>query len=327
MNKEKNYQSLLQLSEQKWDKDTIPLVSISSITFNHASYIKDCLDGFLMQKTNFPVEILIHDDASTDGTSDIIKEYQEKYSHLFFPIIQTQNQYSHGIRGMSRRFNYPRARGKYIALCEGDDYWTDPYKLQKQVDFLEANPEYAGAAHQSRVMHQNSEKPESLFRNHIKTVIEMNEVLGDRLFHTASFMFRTEIVQNNTLPSNITAGDRALFMLVAAHGKIHYSNEAMCCYRKNDSGISTWVTTELMEKDLNIVPWIKKIRPDFPKHRYYHFIHYTIMRFPKTITKGKLINHSCWYIYHSFYQFPKNIKQVAIFILYELPQLWLKTKH
>ena len=87
-----------------------------------------------MQKTDFPFEILIHDDASTDGTADIIREYEAKYPDIIKPIYQTENQYSKGIK-VSQVYQFPRAKGKYIALCEGDDYWTDPYKLQKQVDF------------------------------------------------------------------------------------------------------------------------------------------------------------------------------------------------
>ena len=121
-----------------------PLVSICCITYNHAPFIRQCLDGFLMQKgVNY--EILIHDDCSTDGTTEIIKEYAAKYPDLISPLYETENQYSKGV--WVDGFNYRRARGKYIAYCEGDDYWTDPLKLQKQVDFMEANPEYSVCFH------------------------------------------------------------------------------------------------------------------------------------------------------------------------------------
>lgn len=116
-----------------------PLVSIDCITYNHAPYIRQCLDGFLMQETDFDFEVLIHDDASTDGTQEIIREYELKYPHIIKPIYQTENQWSKGI-SISATYNFPRAQGKYIAFCEGDDYWTNPYKLQKQVDYLENNP-------------------------------------------------------------------------------------------------------------------------------------------------------------------------------------------
>ena len=122
------------------------LVSISCITYNHAPYIRECLDGFMMQQTNFPFEVLIHDDASTDGTTEIIREYAEKYPDIIKPLYEEENQWVKGRRG-SAVFNFPRAQGKYIALCEGDDYWTDPLKLQKQVDFLESHPDYVMCTH------------------------------------------------------------------------------------------------------------------------------------------------------------------------------------
>ena len=117
------------------------LVTVVSLAYNHEPYIRQCLEGFVMQKTNFAFEVLIHDDASTDGTADIIREYELKYPDIIKPIYQKENQYSKGVF-IEKTFLYPNAKGKYIAECEGDDYWIDPYKLQKQVDFLEANPDY-----------------------------------------------------------------------------------------------------------------------------------------------------------------------------------------
>src|SRR5690606_24868156 len=118
---------------------TKPLVSICCITYNHVKYIRQCLDGFLIQKTNFSYEIIVHDDASTDGTAEIIKEYVKRFPNIFIPICQTENQHSKGIRGVFAKFVFPKSNGKYIAMCEGDDYWTDPLKLQKQVDILESD--------------------------------------------------------------------------------------------------------------------------------------------------------------------------------------------
>lgn len=116
-----------------------PLVTIRCITYNHEPYIRQCLEGFVMQKTTFPFEAIVHDDASTDGTATIIREYAEKYPNIIKPIYETENQYSKHDGSLSRIMN-KHMRGKYIAMCEGDDYWTDPLKLQKQVDLLENNP-------------------------------------------------------------------------------------------------------------------------------------------------------------------------------------------
>lgn len=124
-----------------------PVVSICCITYNHAPFLRKCLDGFLMQQTSFPIEILIHDDASTDGTDEIIREYAARLPEIVFPLFEEENQYSKPNHKYIDLYNYERAQGKYIAYCEGDDFWTDPKKLQKQVDFLEANPDYSVCFH------------------------------------------------------------------------------------------------------------------------------------------------------------------------------------
>lgn len=116
-------------------------VSICCITYNQASYIRKCLDGLIMQKTNFKYEIIIHDDCSTDGTTDIVKEYADKYPDLIVPIIQSVNQYQKGNKRILASYVFPIAKGKYYAICEGDDYWIDPLKIQKQVDFLDLHPD------------------------------------------------------------------------------------------------------------------------------------------------------------------------------------------
>ena len=120
------------------------LVAIKCLTYNHEPYIRDALEGFVMQKTNFRFVAIVHDDASTDGTANVIREYAEKYPDIIKPIFETENQYSKKNSSLTKIMAKAlEATGaKYIALCEGDDYWTDPHKLQKQVDFLEAHPEY-----------------------------------------------------------------------------------------------------------------------------------------------------------------------------------------
>lgn len=121
-------------------------VSICCITYNHEKYIRDALESFLMQKTNFKYEIIVHDDASTDQTPQIIKEYAEKYPNIIVPILQTKNQYSQGIK-IAATYIWPRARGKYITICEGDDFWIDEHKLQKQFEKMEIDKELAFCCH------------------------------------------------------------------------------------------------------------------------------------------------------------------------------------
>ena len=121
------------------NKDEI-LVSIRCAVYNHEPYIRQCLDGFVMQKTNFRFEAIVHDDASTDNSASIIREYAGKYPDIIRPIYETENQFSKK-DGSLMRIITEACHGKYYASCEGDDYWTDPLKLQKQVDYMESHPE------------------------------------------------------------------------------------------------------------------------------------------------------------------------------------------
>ena len=134
---------------------TTPKVSICCLCYNHEKYIRQCLDGIIMQQTSFPFEALVHDDASTDGSRQIILEYAEKYPAIIKPILQDENQYSKG-KGILGTFLCPRCPGEYVAFCECDDYWTDPTKLQKQVDFLDSHREYSFCCHRYRIYEENT---------------------------------------------------------------------------------------------------------------------------------------------------------------------------
>ena len=176
-----------------------PTVSICCITYNHAPYIRSALDGFLMQETDFAYEILIHDDASTDGTADIIREYTARYPDIIKPILREENQYSKGISNISI-FNFPRARGEFIAMCEGDDYWTDPHKLRKQVDFLRAHPDCSLCFHSSKIISVDGSMAEGMMRPYRESRKVEPEAIVDKStgYPTASLVFPARIVK--TLP-------------------------------------------------------------------------------------------------------------------------------
>lgn len=176
-----------------------PLVSICCITYNHENYIREAIEGFLIQKTNFHFEILIHDDASIDKTAEIVREYEKLYPQLIRGIYQTENQFSKGIK-ISPTFVWPKARGKYIALCEGDDYWTDPDKLQKQADFLEANPEYGMVyANVTFVDEQNKLIPPSDYHKTRQNKIIDGYVFYDYLKGTFSIMTNTVLFRKDLI--------------------------------------------------------------------------------------------------------------------------------
>lgn len=139
------------------NEERVPLVSIRCTVYNHEPYLRQCLDGFVMQRTNFPFEAIVHDDASTDGSAAIIREYAEKYPDIIKPIYETENQYSKHDGSIARAMiaaAHPHAT--YIAICEGDDYWTDPDKLQLQVDFLESHHDYFMTCHAFKYYYQNT---------------------------------------------------------------------------------------------------------------------------------------------------------------------------
>ncbi|MHA8078932.1 glycosyltransferase family 2 protein [Aquirufa antheringensis] len=213
----------------------IPKVSISCITYNHAPYLKDCFEGFLMQKTDFAFEILVHDDASTDSTREVIEEYTAKYPDLFFPIYQQENQYSKGVRGMMFRFNFPRARGKYIALCEGDDFWTDPYKLQKQVDFLEKNIDCVCCFHAHNIL-QNDRiikigKPRKISQDSKFSIQYIFQNEGGAIATNSILFLRKYSVDLPDWALKSPVGDLPLFLHLGTKGKIGYINEVMSTYR------------------------------------------------------------------------------------------------
>ena len=224
-----------------------PLVSICCITYNHGKYISKTLDGFLMQKTTFTFEILIHDDASTDETQAIIENYKQKSTIKFVTTYQNVNQYSQGKRFLNR-YNFERARGKYIALCEGDDYWTDPYKLQKQVDFLEANPEYILCFTNTRTVDENNQilRPK-VIESCTKDTFDHSDM---PLFApTLTRVFRNLHISEMPLPQNTPGGDTYMLVWQSKFGKIKYIDEVTSSYRIHPNGV--WSSLSSKQKELN----------------------------------------------------------------------------
>lgn len=213
------------------------LVSIRCLVYNHEPYLRQCLDGFVMQKTNFRFEAVVHDDASTDGSAAIIREYAEKYPDIIKPIYETENQYSKHDGSLSRIMK-EACCGKYIAMCEGDDYWIDPLKLQKQVDFMESHPDYSMCFHRARI--ENEINKFDVFIH--CTTIEDMDYTGDELFKTwtvptASMMLRHEVFNyKNMADKRILYGDIILILRCAEYGKVRGMSSEMSVYRIQQNG-------------------------------------------------------------------------------------------
>ncbi len=246
-----------------------PVVSICCITYNHEPYIRDAIEGFLMQKTTFPIEILIFDDASTDGTQEIIKSYAENDPRIK-TFLQKENQWSKGKYGL-RDWLFPASKGKYIALCEGDDYWTDPYKLQKQVDFLEAHKDVFAVVTNSSVCDLNGKTIQKERLVIPKDNKEGRYSLYDffergNSYPSATLLFRnknmTYILKESKRMANPFLGDWILWVLLHLQGDFYFLNQVTAAYRINPNSITHTVNAiERWKADFTIRKQLIEILP------------------------------------------------------------------
>ncbi len=235
---------------------TVPLVSFICHTYNHVNFLKDALNGFLMQETDFSYEIILHDDASVDGTTEIVRSYSESYPNIIIPIIQIENQYSKGIKPIS--VTLPLARGKYIAFCEGDDYWTDEKKIQIQASFLEANNHISVCGHNSISMENNryiKAHPLSQRRD-----FNSKELKEGAFIQTLTAMFVNKLPKIPVEQKFILNEDNFIFSQLGKLGAYKYIEEiSPGVYRKHDSGIwSSLNETEKRANQLNSFYWMSQ---------------------------------------------------------------------
>lgn len=223
------------------DKMSEVLVSIICNTYNHGAYIRQCLEGFVAQKTEYPFEILVHDDASTDNTQEIIREYENKYPKLIFPIYQTENQYSKGITAITQSIQFPRAKGKYVAICEGDDYWCDSRKIQKMISFLESHPEYSAAVHNVLTVDRNDNVIAFDSFGDSEYDIQVDGTL--KFPQTSSYVMKNPLkdlsAEGKVMALNMISADKSWVLYMIKAGKIRFFPEYMSHYRLiTDSGDS-----------------------------------------------------------------------------------------
>lgn len=243
---------------RNWKYMDPPLVSVCCITFNHEPYIRDAIEGFLMQETDFPFEVIIHDDASTDRTAEIVREYAALYPQTIKPIFQTENQYSKGSGGFGflKTYVWPQAQGEYFALCEGDDYWIDPQKIKKQVNYMKKNRNCTFCFHNARIIIDKRLKNNRFMLNP-KGASKMYNVgkmalLG--FIPTASGLYARFIILNipDWCYKSIVA-DYPLQLIASSYGYAYYINEPMSCYRTNvpNSATSRFLK-KVQKRKLNI---------------------------------------------------------------------------
>ena len=209
-------------------------VSILCTSYNHVNFIKNALDSFVKQKTTFEFEVIIHDDASTDGTDKIIKEYENKYPNIIKPIYENRNMFSTGIN-IVNDIMLPKAKGKYIALCESDDYWCDMFKLQKQYDFMKKNLDCSLCVHNTRIHDLSNKYPDKNFFDwkEIHTLNENDIFMGWNV-HTSSYFLRRDSMRyTDNLPA-VWCGDFARLLYAYSKGKVIAIPEVMSVYNINN---------------------------------------------------------------------------------------------
>lgn len=251
-----------------------PLVSVVCMTFNQEDYIKDALDSILAQKTSFPFEVIVHDDASTDSTTEIVKEYEKRYPNIVRSIIQDENQYSKN-GGAFHRFVLPACRGKYIASCEGDDYWCDSFKLEQQINYLENHPDCPACAHDTWLLDCRNNRKRRMSSMTKSGMVPIRFLISSGAsYHTSSLVRRKAIYadQPNYAKGVKGVGDYPLRVYLALNGGVYYLNSIMSVYRYRAKG--SWSTRNHTNKKLAVDTHEALIRmlemaDDASMHRYH----------------------------------------------------------
>lgn len=235
-------------------------VSVVCNVYNHAPYLRSALDGFVMQQTDFPFEVLIHDDASTDGSQDIIREYEEKYPDIIKPIYQTENQYSQKIP-INLTYQIPRIKGKYVAVCEGDDYWTDPLKLQKQHDFLATHPDYSMCVCSTLWLDMRTGKMSKKSFTTEDRDVPIDEIILEikgRPFQYGSFFAIKEVFTDRPEWMGLFGvGDTPMALHAAIRGKVRFLADVMTVYRNNAAG--SWTSRVAKNASFKVASFQKMI--------------------------------------------------------------------
>lgn len=242
-------------------------VAVWCITYNQKDFIKDALNGFVMQKTNFPFVVIVHDDKSTDGTSDIILEYAKKYPNIIIPVIESENQWSKGgLKHVVNIMNSHYRIGKYIAFCEGDDYWTSPDKLQTQIDFLESHPEYSMCFHSAKKKYECNSIAWINCENIGDKDYDATDLFVNWTVPTASVVCRKEAME---FYANIKGAERIqnydIFIILscAMTGKIRGISKQMSVYRIQGEGL-TYNQKALIKCKMNNPEHFMCLKENFP---------------------------------------------------------------
>jgi glycosyltransferase involved in cell wall biosynthesis len=255
----------VRLSEQVWPEWAVPVVSIFCITYSHEKFIRDAIEGFLMQETTFPVEVFIHDDASTDGTADIVRKYQAKHPSLFRSVLQTENQYAKN--GFQFLFEHLRQlRGEFVALCEGDDRWISPSKLESQVRLLEANPQASGCFHLARVADEKGNRRDTYPPREYRRGRTLEDIYFNYWLPTCSLVFRASAAPCDfSWAADLAMGDVPLLAELCSRGPLLFVEEVAAVYRQHSGGV--WSNAGSEQKIRSMIQLYNRAEKRFGSHR------------------------------------------------------------
>ncbi len=268
-----------------------PLVSVSLVAYNAEAYIRDAIEGCLMQQVQFPYEIIIHDDASQDSTPQIILEYANKYPDKIIPILQTENQFSKGFE-INATVVIPKAKGKYIAFLEADDYWIDPLKLQKQITFMESHPDVSMCFTATKEIESSGSNKVNIkrYRNQDSVCSPKNVILmGGRLVRMGSAVVRKSIYDD--LPEwyhYSQIWDNTVPLLALTRGKIQYLDELTSVYRYNVPGSWTQKNVRSYKNRTKSIRKTLSLLDGFDEGTDYQY-HNLIKRMTRLISVGLLL--------------------------------------
>lgn len=239
-----------------------PLVSVCVITYNHYAYIEQCLEGILAQQTSFNVEILVHDDASTDGTVEVLRKYEKNYPDVIRVFYEKENQYQKGTYkcGYTQGLLVPAARGEFIAACEGDDFWTNQNKLQLQVSYLLSHPDCVMACHAATVIDGGTDAKLSIMgMGNEEHDLSSEEIIVSWNVPTASWLYRKSLFasKHNDWPASFPVGDFPSVLYASTAGRVHYFPDELSVYRYQAPGSWTSSMSSETKRANNALRWLE----------------------------------------------------------------------
>ena len=271
-------------------------VSICITTYNHEKYIEECLMSIFAQDFSGQYEIIIGNDNSSDQTAAIIQKISKE--HPKGNLIKYFNNVPNLGYVKNTLHTFHQAKGKYISVLDGDDYFIDPLKIQKQFDFLENNPDFSAVGGDSRYQYEDQDKPEHLFSNHLDEVLKKEDLLNLKIFQTSTFFFRKEILKPD-FPTDIVSADRCMYLLAGCFGKVKVLPDVLSAYRQFAASLSKNVSYETMKKDFAIIPFIKKYGNSYKTSALKTYFFYTLMTYPNSITKKQFNFAALNYLYYN----------------------------